>query len=212
VMNSQMPTVFLIDDDPSVRRGLSRLIRVAGFNVQAFASAGDFLTSPHDEGPGCIVLDVKMPGLSGPDLQVEINKAEYTMPIIFISGHGNVPTTAQAMKEGALDFLTKPIDRDLLLKAIRAALNKDRASREAHAELQQIRAKLDKLTPREFEVMRFVVAGLLNKQIAYELGIAEDTVKIHRGRMMSKMDVVSVADLVRLTQKAGVEPADPGIK
>jgi len=211
-MNSQMPTVFLIDDDPSVRRGLSRLIRVAGFNVQAFASAGDFLTSPHDEGPGCIVLDVKMPGLSGPDLQVEINKAEYTMPIIFISGHGNVPTTAQAMKEGALDFLTKPIDRDLLLKAIRAALNKDRASREAHAELQQIRAKLDKLTPREFEVMRFVVAGLLNKQIAYELGIAEDTVKIHRGRMMSKMDVVSVADLVRLTQKAGVEPADPGIK
>lgn len=211
-MNSQTPTVFLIDDDPSVRRGLSRLIRVAGFDVQAFASAGDFLASPHDEGPSCIVLDVKMPGLSGPDLQVEISKAEYTMPIIFISGHGDVPTTAQAMKEGALDFLTKPVDRDLLLKAIRAALNKDRASREAHAELQQIRAKLDKLTPREFEVLRFVVAGLLNKQIAYELGITEDTVKIHRGRMMSKMDVVSVADLVRLTQKAGVEPADPGIK
>jgi len=212
VMNSQTPTVFLIDDDPSVRRGLSRLIRVAGFNVQAFASAGDFLASPHDEGPGCIVLDVKMPGVSGPDLQVEINKAEYTMPIIFISGHGDVPTTAQAMKEGALDFLTKPIDREHLLNAIRTALDKDRACREEHAELEQICAKLAKLTPREFEVMRFVVAGLLNKQIAYELGIAEDTVKIHRGRMMSKMDVVSVADLVRLTQKAGVEPADPGIK
>ena len=131
------------------------------------------------------------------------------MPTIFISGHSDVPTTAQAMKEGALDFLTKPVDRKHLLNAIRTALDKDRASREAHAELQQIRAKLDKLTPREFEVMRFVVAGLLNKQIAYELGIAEDTVKIHRGRMMSKMGVVSVAALVRLTQKAGIEPADP---
>ena len=212
MMNNQTPTVFLIDDDPSVRRGLSRLIRVAGFNVQAFASAGDFLASPHDEGPGCIVLDVKMPGLSGMDLQAEMNKAEYGMPIIFISGHGDVPMTAQAMKEGALDFLTKPVDREHLLNAIRTALDKDRASREEHAELEQIRARLDKLTPRESEVMRFVVAGLLNKQIAYELGITEDTVKIDRGRMMSKMDVVSVADLVRLTQKAGVEPADPGIK
>jgi len=211
-MNGQTPTVFLIDDDPSVQRGLSRLIRVAGFNVKAFASAGDFLASPHYDGPGGIVLDVKMPGLSGPDLQVEMNKAEYSMPIIFISGHGDVPTTAQAMKEGALDFLTKPVDREHLLNAIRTALDKDRASREGHAEFEQIRAKLAKLTPREFEVMRFVVAGLLNKQIAYELGITEDTVKIHRGRMMSKMDVVSVADLVRLTQKAGVEPADPGIK
>lgn len=212
MMNGQTPTVFLIDDDPSVRRGLSRLIRVAGFNVQAFASAGDFLASPHYDGPGCIVLDVKMPGLSGMDLQAEMNKEEYTMPIIFISGHGDVPMTALAMKEGALDFLAKPIDREHLLNAIRTALDKDRASRETHAELHQIRAKLATLSPREFEVMRFVVAGLLNKQIAYELGIAEDTVKIHRGRMMSKMDVVSVAELVRLTQKAGVEPADPGIK
>jgi len=212
MMNDQTPTIFLIDDDPSARRGLSRLIRVAGFNVKTFSSAEDFLASPRYDGPGCIILDVKMPGLSGPDLQAEMNKAEYSMPIIFISGHGDVPTTAQAMKEGALDFLAKPVDRDHLLKAIQAALDKNRASREAHTELQQVRAKLDKLTPREFEVMRFVVAGLLNKQIAYELGIAEDTVKIHRGRMMSKMDVVSVADLVRLTQKAGVEPADPGIK
>ena len=211
-MNGQALTVFLIDDDPSARRGLSRLIRVAGFNIQAFASAEEFLASPHHTGPGCIILDVKMPGLSGPDLQTEMNKAEYSMPIIFISGHGDVPTTAQAMKEGALDFLTKPIDREHLLKAIRIALDKDRASREAHAEVQQIRAKLDKLTPREFEVMRFVVAGLLNKQIAAQLGIAEDTVKIHRGRVMSKLDVVSVAELVRLTQKAGIEPVDPGIK
>ena len=211
-MNDQTSIVFLIDDDPSARRGLSRLIRVAGFNIQAFASAEDFLASPHHSGPGCIILDVKMPGLSGPDLQAEMNKAEYRMPIIFISGHGDVPMTAQAMKEGALDFLTKPVDRDHLLNAIRNALDKDRTSRQAYAELQQIRTKLAKLTPREFEVMKFVVAGLLNKQIGYALGIAEDTVKIHRGRMMSKMGVVSVADLVRLTQKAGVEPTDPDIK
>ena len=212
MMNDQSTTVFLIDDDPSARRGLSRLIRIAGFNVQAFASAEAFLAGPHHGGPGCIVLDVKMPGLSGPDLQAKINLAEYSMPIIFISGHGDVPTTAQAMKDGALDFLTKPVDREDLLNAIQSALDKDRASREAHAELEQIRATLAKLTPREFEVMTFVVAGLLNKQIAFTLGITEDTVKIHRGRMMSKMAVVSVADLVRLTQKAGIEPADPGIK
>ncbi len=211
MMNDQTPTVFLIDDDPSARRGLSRLIRIAGFNVKAFVSAEAFLASPHYSGPGCIVLDVKMPGLSGPDLQAEMNKAEYNMPIIFISGHGDVPTAAQAIKEGALDFLTKPIDREHLLNEIRTALDKDRASREEHAELERIRTQLARLTPREFEVMTFVVAGLLNKQIAYKLGITEDTVKIHRGRMMSKMGVVSVADLVRLTQKAGVEPTDPGI-
>ena len=207
--NDQISTVFLIDDDPSARRGLSRVIRIAGFDVTAFASAEDFLASPHHDGPGCIILDVKMPGLSGPELQAEIKKAEYSMPIIFISGHGDVPTTAEAMKEGAVDFLTKPVDRDHLLEAIRTALDNDRTGRQAHAEVEQIREKLDKLTPREFEVMRFVVAGLLNKQIAYKLGITEDTVKIHRGRMMSKMGVASVADLVRLTQRACIEPADP---
>ena len=187
-------------------------ITFAGFNIMAFASAEDFLASPRHSGPGCIVLDVKMPGLSGPDLQAEMNKAEYTMPIILISGLGDIPISVPDMKDGALDFLAKPIDRKHLLNAIRAALDKDRASREEHTELEQIRAKLARLTPREFEVMTFVVAGLLNKQIAYKLGITEDTVKIHRGRMMSKMGVVSVADLVRLTQKAGVKPADPGIK
>ena len=210
-MSEQTPTVFIIDDDTSARRGLSRLVRIAGFNTKAFASAGDFLASPHYNGPGCIVLDVKMPGLSGMDLQAEMNKAEYSMPIIFISGHGDVSMTAQAMKEGALDFLTKPVDRVQLLDAIRGALDRDRAGREKHTELVQIRERLDKLTPRELEVMTFVIAGLLNKQIAYKLGITEDTVKIHRGRMMSKMDVVSVAELVRLTQKADIEPADPDL-
>ncbi len=211
-MTDQTPTIFIIDDDPSARRGLSRLIRVAGFNVRAFASAKKFLASPHCSEPGCIVLDVQMPDFSGLDLQAELNKAEYNMPIIFISAHGDVPMTAQAMKDGALDFLTKPVDRDQLLNAIRTALAKDRASREEHGELEQIRARLAKLTPREFEVMTFVLAGMLNKQIGYKLGIAEDTVKIHRGRVMSKMGVVSVAELVRLTQRAGVEPGDPGRK
>jgi FixJ family two-component response regulator len=208
-MNDQTPTVFLIDDDAWARRGLSRLIRRAGFNVQTFASAEDFLASPHYDGPGCIILDVKMPGLSGPDLQAELNKAEYSMPIIFISAHGDVPIATQAMKEGALDFLPKPVDRDHLLKAIRAALERDRVGHEEHAELEKIRARLARLTPREFEVMTFVLAGLLNKQIAHELGITEHTVKMHRGRVMSKMGVVSVAELVSMTQKAGVTPARP---
>lgn len=211
-MTDQAPTIFIIDDDLSARRGLKRLIRAAGFNVQAFASAQDFLEIQHYNGPGCILLDVQMPGLSGLDLQAELNKAEYNMPIIFISAHGNVPTTVQAMKDGALDFLAKPVDRDQLLKAIRGALEKDKTGRQEYAELEEIRARLDRLTPREFEVMTFVLAGLLNKQIAGRLGITEDTVKIHRGRVMSKMGVISVAELVRLTEKAGVRPADPDCK
>jgi len=208
-MTDPTPTVFIVDDDPSARRGLARLVRTAGFNVEAFSSAREFLASSHGDGPGCIVLDVKMPGLGGLDLQAEMNKAECSMPIIFVSGHGDVPMTAQAMKEGALDFLPKPVDRDQLLNAIQVGLERDRVGREEHAELRTIRARLTRLTAREFEVMTFVLAGLLNKQIAYELGIAEDTVKIHRGRVMSKMDVVSVAELVPLTQKAGVKPARP---
>jgi len=208
-MTDPTPTVFIVDDDPSARRGLARLVRAAGFNVEAFSSAREFLASSHGDGPGCIVLDVKMPGLGGLDLQAEMNKAECSMPIIFVSGYGDVPMTAQAMKEGALDFLPKPVDRDQLLNAIQVGLERDRVGREEHAELRTIRARLTRLTAREFEVMTFVLAGLLNKQIAYELGIAEDTVKIHRGRVMSKMDVVSVAELVPLTQKAGVKPARP---
>lgn len=208
-MTDPTPTVFIVDDDPSARRGLARLVRTAGFNVEAFSSAREFLASSHGDGPGCIVLDVKMPGLGGLDLQAEMNKAECSMPIIFVSGHGDVPIAAQAMKEGALDFLPKPVDRDQLLNAIQVGLERDRVGREEHAELRTIRARLTRLTPREREVMTFVLAGLLNKQIAYELGIAEDTVKIHRGRVMSKMGVVSVAELVRLTQKAGVKPARP---
>jgi len=208
-MTTQEITVFIIDDDLSVRRGLSRLIRAAGFNAETFSSAQRFLEREHYDGVGCIVLDVQMPGLSGPDLQAELNKADYSMPIIFISAHGDVPVTVRAMKEGAVDFLTKPIDRDRLLDTILSALDRDRVDRVAYADLEQIRARLAALTPRESEVMAYVIAGLLNKQIGFELGITEDTVKVHRGRVMSKMGVVSVAELVRLTQKAGIEPAAP---
>lgn len=208
-MTTQEITVFIIDDDLSVRRGLSRLIRAAGFNAETFSSAQRFLAREHYEGVGCIVLDVQMPGLSGPDLQAELNKADYSMPIIFISAHGDVPITVRAMQEGAVDFLTKPIDRDRLLDTILSALDRDRVDREKYADLEQIRLRIAVLTPRESEVMAYVIAGLLNKHIGRELGIAEDTVKVHRGRMMSKMGVVSVAELVRLTQKAGVEPAAP---
>lgn len=199
--------MFVVDDDPSARRGLSRLVRAAGIAVETFPSAAAFQARERHGGPGCIVLDVQMPGVSGPQLQQELQVATDTMPIVFLSGHGDVPTTAQAMKRGAVDFLTKPVDRKELLGAVQAALRKSEQALQTHSELAAIRARLSTLTPREREVMTHVIAGLPNKQIAFELAIAEETVKIHRGRMMAKMAVGSVAELVRLAAKAGVEPA-----
>ena len=208
-MTDERPTVFIIDDDPSARRGLSRLIQAAGgMSVMAYESARDFLDQAHYDGHGCIVLDVKMPDLSGPDLQVELIKAEIALPIIFVSGHSDVPIAAMAMKKGAVDFLTKPVDRDHLLKAIAESLEKDRESRKAIAVQAQVRSRFATLSPREYEVMTFVIAGLLNKQIAYELGISEDTVKIHRGRVMKKMNAASLAELVRLAELVYIKPAE----
>jgi FixJ family two-component response regulator len=203
------PTIVIIDDDPSARRGLTRLVRAAGMKAQSFASAREFLSSDLSAGPGCIVLDVSMPDMSGPDLQEELGRAEYCMPIIFLTGHGDVPTTAQAMKKGAVDFLTKPADRDDLLDAIRLSLAKDAENRTTKVESESIREHMKSLSPREHEVMTYVITGMLNKQIATELVISEETVKIHRGRMMHKLEVQSVADLVRLCEKAGVAPATP---
>jgi len=200
-------TVFIIDDDPSARRGLTRLVSAAGMNVESFASAGDFLASGRCGGPGCIVLDVRMPGMSGPQLQAELGKAEYCMPIIFLSAHGDIPTTAEAMKRGAVDFLTKPVDREDLLEAIRLSLVKDAENRAQRAEISSLQARITKLTPREYQVMTYVIGGMLNKQIATTLGIAEDTVKIHRGRVMQKLGIESVAELVRLCDRAGIAPA-----
>jgi FixJ family two-component response regulator len=190
-------TVFLIDDDPSVRKGLSRLLRIAGYEVESFASAQEFLDRPRFDGCGCLVLDIRMPGLSGLSLQEELAKADYSMPIIFITGHGDIPTSVQAMQKGAVDFLAKPFDKKDLLKAVKTAIEKDRTARPVHAERIRARECIDTLTPREREVMTRVIAGLLNKQIAGELDITEATVKVHRGRVMEKMKVISVADLVR---------------
>jgi len=203
------PTVFIVDDDPSARRGLTRLVRAAGINAQSFASATDFLDSGKCKEPGCIVLDVKMPEMTGPELQEELVKKECRLPVIFLSAHGDVPTTAGAMKKGAVDFLTKPVDRDDLLDAIRRSLVTDANIRTEQAENSVINEHIKTLTPREHEVMTYVITGMLNKQIADELDISEDTVKIHRGRMMQKLGIVSVAELVRLCGKSGIDPAEP---
>jgi FixJ family two-component response regulator len=203
------PTVFIIDDDPSARKGITRLVHAAGMNTESFASAGDFLTSGRSDGPGCIVLDVRMPEMTGPELQEELDRADYCMPIIFLSAHGDVPTTARTMKNGAVDFLTKPVDQSDLLEAIRISLAKDAEKCTERVESKSLREHINKLTPREYEIMTYVITGMLNKQIAFELNISEETVKIHRGRVMQKLEIVSVAELVRFCEKTGIAPAEP---
>ena len=200
-------TIFVIDDDPSVCKGISRLVSSAGFIVETFTSARDFLDSGKTDGPGCILLDVRMPEMTGPELQEKLCKTEYSMPIIFLSAHGDVPTTARAMKKGAIDFLTKPVDRDDLLEAIRLSLAKNDRNRLQRVENESLRTYLMRLTPREYEIMTYVITGMLNKQIASELNICEDTVKIHRRRIMQKLEIVSVVELVRLCEKANIPPA-----
>jgi FixJ family two-component response regulator len=197
-------TVFLVDDDASVRRALARLIKSAGYHVQTFASAREFLDGGSlNEGPGCLVLDVRLPGLSGIDLQRELQRTRLILPVIFITGHGDIPMSVNAMKAGAVDFLQKPVRDADLLRAIEQALA--RAVRE-HAELKEtkdLQSRVEKLTTREREVMNLVVRGWLNKQIAFELGTAEKTIKVHRARVMEKMQVDSLAELVRLAEKIG---------
>jgi FixJ family two-component response regulator len=205
------PTVFVIDDDASVRKGLSRLLRSLGFDVEVFPSAEEFLEREHYEGVGCIVLDVRMPGLSGMDLQDELNKAECSMPIIFITGHGDIPMSVQAMKRGAADFLSKPFDDDELLRAVNEAVATARSAEAERADTGDALRRIERLTPREHEILRYVISGMLNKQIAFRLDIAEKTVKVHRGHIMVNLGVNSVAELVRLAEKAGIEPPDKHI-
>jgi FixJ family two-component response regulator len=194
-------TVFVVDDDLSLRQALESLIRSAGGCVETFSSAAEFLARPAFDGPSCIVLDVHLPGLSGLGLQEHLARIHGHTPIIFITGHGDVPTSVRAMKAGALDFLIKPFDEDALLEAIRRALLLNAESRTALASLQQLRLGYASLTERQREVMALVVDGLLNKQIAATLGITEVTVKIHRGRVMHRMGAASLADLVRMADR-----------
>jgi FixJ family two-component response regulator len=206
-VSEKKPTIFLIDDDLSARQGLARLLRAAGYAVAAFGSAREFLDSARHDAPGCMVLDIRMPGLSGLDLQEQLLHADYSMPIIFITAHGDIPMTVQAIQKGAIDFLTKPVERVQLLAAIGRALDKDRAAGTEREELRELRQRLGGLKTREREVLSFVIAGLLNKQIAAELALTEATVKVHRGRLMRKLQVTSVAELVGLAQKAGIPAA-----
>ena len=193
--------VFVVDDDASLRESLKNLIRSVGLRVEAFASAQEFLRSKRPNVPSCLVLDVRLPGLSGLDLQKRMAEADVEIPIIFITGHGDIPMTVQAMKAGALEFLTKPFRDQDLLDSIQQALERDRKAREQRAEIEGLRRRFDLLTPREGEVMALMVAGLLNKQIAAELGASETTVKIHRHRVMEKLGAGSLAELVRMAEK-----------
>ena len=197
--------VFVIDDDASMRDAISRLLNAVGLTVQTFASAREFLAGRLPDVPGCAVLDVRLPGLSGLDLQREMVERGIHIPVIFITGHGDIPMSVQAMKAGAVEFLTKPFRDQDLLDAVRSGIQLDRQGRKERAELAELRDGLRQLTPREREVMSLVVAGLLNKQIALRLGTSEKTIKIHRSHVMQKMRADSLADLVRMSQKLGIE-------
>jgi len=206
-MSGATELVCVVDDDQSVRRGLGRLLKSAGYAAETFSSAEDYLAREIFEGPICLVLDVRMPGLKGPALQEALEKRGACEQIVFLTGHGDVPTATRAMKKGAVDFLTKPFDDEELIEAVRRALERAEKQLRRRGERREARGRVDKLTPREFEVFRFVIMGLLNKQIAAELHTAEKTIKVHRGRVMQKLGVTSVPDLVRVSERAGISPA-----
>jgi FixJ family two-component response regulator len=197
------PIIFIVDDDQLFRRSTERLLRAAGLNVQSFTSAGEFLKNPRPEGPACLVLDVRMLGLSGMDLQRELTQSGIQIPIIFITGHGDIPMSVRAMKAGAVEFLTKPFRSRVLLDAVRAAIERDRSAHKERSETADLRERYEQLTPREREVMLLVAAGLLNKQVADKLATVEGTIKFHRAHIMQKMRAESLADLIRMAQKVG---------
>ncbi len=206
-MPSAPPTVFVVDDDASVRKGLARLLKSAGYIVESFASAREFLDRiGRGESAGCVVLDVRMPGLSGLDLQRELKAFTPPISIIFITGHGDIPMSVRAMKDGATDFLAKPIHDQELLMAVQQAIARNAEDRVRHAALRELQQRSRALTPRELEVMALVVRGRLNKQVADELGTVEKTIKVHRARVMEKMKVTTLAELVVVAEKLGVLP------
>jgi FixJ family two-component response regulator len=200
-MNDTDPIVFVVDDDESVREAVKRLISSVGLRVQTFGSTREFLAGKRPDAPACLVLDVRLPDVSGLDLQRDLTAANIHIPIIFITGHADVPMTVRAMKAGAVEFLTKPFRGQELLDAIQEAIGKDRVARNDRAEMAELRARYDSLTPREKEVLTLVTSGLLNKQIGAELGTSELTIKTHRGRVMEKMAADSLADLVKMAER-----------
>jgi FixJ family two-component response regulator len=206
-MSVERAIVYVVDDDASMRRSLESLLRSVGHDVRLFASAPEFMQAMRDDAPGCLVLDVRLPGMSGLAFQQDLAKAGVALPIIFITGHGDVPMSVRAMKAGAAEFLTKPFDDQVLLDAIHAALERDRARRQDAAGLATLRARYGELTERERQVMSHVAAGWVNKRVAAELGLSVVTVKVHRGQVMRKMQAKSVADLVRMADRLGVPRA-----
>jgi FixJ family two-component response regulator len=209
-MTEPLPTVFVVDDDASVRKSLARLLKSAGFRPESFASAEEFIDRwVRDPVPGCVLLDIQMPGLDGLQLQQKLQTTTHGIPIIFITGHGDIPSSVTAMKAGAVDFFPKPFNDENLLKAVREAIQRDVQERSERAERATVAQRFETLTPREREVLALVVQGLLNKKIAFALGASEKTIKIHRGRVMEKMKVPSVADLVRAAEKIGMPPGSP---
>jgi FixJ family two-component response regulator len=206
-MREPPPVVFVVDDDPSMRRSLTRLLSTTGLEVRTFAAADEFLACEQPDSPACLVLDIKLKGASGLDLQDEMARRGLVLPIIFITGHGTVPGSVRAMKAGAADFLEKPFDRSTLLAAIQKAVERDRLSRRDRAVVDEIAKRIATLTPRERQVLAHVVAGKLNKQIAADLGVVEKTIKVHRARVMQKMKVSSLAELVCLASRVGISPS-----
>ena len=199
-----LATVHIVDDDTSFLAAVSRLLRAAGFNVKSFPSATDFLRDLTPDAQGCVIVDLKMPGVSGLDLQSALSQSESPMPVIFLTGHGDIPTSVHAMRHGAEDFLTKRASKEELLDAVKRALARDAQARDKRERLRELRARFDALTQREREVLAHVLLGKLNKQTAFDLGITDRTVKVHRGNLMKKLGVQSVAELTRLVQEAGL--------
>ena len=208
-MTESQPIVFIIDDDISVRDGISDLLRSVGLDAHTYGSTQEFVSSKRPDASGCIILDVRLPGRSGLDFQQTLRELGIRLPVIFITGHGDIPISVRAMKSGAIEFLTKPINEQQLLDAVHAAIELDRANRQDNALATELRARFDSLTPREREIMSLIVSGKLNKQIGFQVGLSEMTVKVHRSHVMQKMQAKSLVDLVRMADKLGVSAPKP---